>query len=96
MNGLAPTYLCDLFHTRMEVNIRVTRNNQALHIPFCYILIVKVLFFMSFIGGFLFMWFIASAREGDNALFTGEKQKKTRAPSGEHATFRQAKTANAL
>ena len=35
MNGLAPRYLCDLFHKRSELNSRVTRNNEALHIPLC-------------------------------------------------------------
>ena len=29
MNGLAPRYLCDLFHKRSELNNRVTRNNEA-------------------------------------------------------------------
>ena len=35
MNGLAPRYLCDLFRKRSELNNRVTRNNEALHIPLC-------------------------------------------------------------
>ena len=35
MNGFAPRYLCDLFHKRSELNNRVTRNNEALHIPLC-------------------------------------------------------------
>ena len=35
MNGLAPTYLGDLFRKRMELSNRVTRNNEALHIPLC-------------------------------------------------------------
>jgi hypothetical protein len=31
--SLAPTYLCDLFLKRKELNNRATRNNEALHIP---------------------------------------------------------------
>jgi hypothetical protein len=33
INSLAPTYLCDLFLKRKELNNRATRNNEALHIP---------------------------------------------------------------
>ena len=33
INGLAPTYLCDLFLKRKELNNRATRNSEALHIP---------------------------------------------------------------
>ena len=36
MNGLAPRYLCDLSHKRSELNNRVTRNNEALHIDPLY------------------------------------------------------------
>ena len=35
MNSLAPRYLSDLFCKRMERSNRVTRNNEALHIPLC-------------------------------------------------------------
>ncbi|CAB4017860.1 Hypothetical predicted protein [Paramuricea clavata] len=33
INSLTPTYLCDLFLKRKELNNRATRNNEALHIP---------------------------------------------------------------
>ena len=65
--------------------------------------IIKVLFFMCFIGRERITrdwrnqtFSLASAREGDNALFTGDKQKKSRAPSREHTVFGQPKTANVL
>ena len=35
MNSLAPRYLSDLFCKPMERSNRVTRNNEALHIPLC-------------------------------------------------------------
>ena len=35
MNGLALSYLCDLFNKRAQLHDRDTRNKESLHIPLC-------------------------------------------------------------